>query len=300
MKCWYVPLSIFLVAVIIVAVVLFVRRGNEIMTYKAFHAFFCQKNTECIANTTIPKVIYRTAKSQVLSPSHQRAWDFTAHHNPEFRQVLLDDADADAFMKKSLSGTIYDTYKRIVPGAAKADLLRYTVMYELGGVYLDIKSGAKSLCHLLRPNDKMIVSAWGEHKVPSMLPNGKTLFAPFGELQQWWLVCAPKNPVMLAVVQAVVATINRRIAEGRCDKESIYNNIFSSFFNDYIYQYDVLQTTGPIKFGDVVVREVNRGADNVRLVCANGNDTFVYDVSGDHQGGSGYSNPGKLFRCDAD
>jgi len=295
---WYLPLSLFLVGSLIVAGVLLVKRSKQAMEYNAFHAFFCMKNTECIANTTIPKVIYRTAKSSDLSTSHQKAWDYTQKHNPDFKQVLLNDAMADAFMKKALGGTIYDTYARIVPGAAKADLLRYTLMYELGGVYLDIKSGAKSLCHLLRPNDKMLVASGKQSDLlPWVLPNGKTLYNNFGEIQQWWLVSAAKHPIMLAVVNAVVTEIRRRVAEGRCKKESVYDDSFSSLFKDYLYTYDIMETTGPIKFGEVVLREVNRGNTDVRLTCANGNDIFVYDVAGDHAGGAGYSAPGKFFRC---
>ena len=94
----------------------------------AFNFLNCRLSTKCMENTAIPKVIYRTAKTKSLSPAHQQAWDFTAKHNPDFEQVLLDDNDADAFMRTAMDGEAYAAYSSLVPGAAKADLLRYVLL----------------------------------------------------------------------------------------------------------------------------------------------------------------------------
>ncbi len=254
----------------------------------AFRALHCTLNDSCMELTEVPKVIYRTAKTAQLSASHQKAWDFTQQHNPSFRQVLVDDEQADAFMRQALDGTVYDAYRQILPGAAKADLLRYTLLYELGGVYLDIKSGAKEICRLVRPHDRMLVSTSGDRAGWGGWDG--VLFGrhSFGELQQWWLLCAPRHPVMLEVVEGVASAIRERVRSGRCAKE---HDIAGT-------THDVVGTTGPWAFSDAVVRAVQRGSDGVRLTCGDGNGTFVYDVAGDHPSAASYSGSGAFFRCD--
>jgi mannosyltransferase OCH1-like enzyme len=68
----------------------------------------------------------------------------------------------DEFMEKFYGGKVNNAYKKIIPNAARADLFRYCLIYEKGGVWLDIKSAAKPLCDLIKKYDKLIFSTWGE------------------------------------------------------------------------------------------------------------------------------------------
>ena len=270
-----------------------------ILELRAMRHLQCQRAAECMPNTTIPKVIYRTAKSKTLSPAHQEAWDLTAKHNPEFQQVLIDDDDADAFMRTAMNGYAYEAYRSLVPGAAKADLLRYVLMYVKGGVYLDIKSGARELCRLIRPGDQMLVSTWSTKWSNSLCivlfaAVGKNPVVPasFGELEQWWLVCAPGHPVMQKVVQEVVTSLEERKRQGRLQKEAHpwLKNIKNT------YAWDVFNTTGPYAFTRVVMKAISASEPHVRLVCADANATCLYDVAGTHQGSAGYGDKGLLLR----
>ena len=109
-----------IVALIVIAVLLVCwYLSSAKVNLLAFWKLQCHLPAQCMENTAIPKVIYRTAKTKSLSPAHQQAWDFTAKHNPDFEQVLLDDNDADAFMRTAMDGEAYAAYSSLVPGAAK-------------------------------------------------------------------------------------------------------------------------------------------------------------------------------------
>ena len=266
---------------------------TPILELRAFRRLQCRVPAQCMENTPIPKVIYRTAKTKALSPTHQQAWDFTAKHNPDFEQVLLDDDDAEAFMRTAMDGYAHAAYSALVPGAAKADLLRYVLMYEKGGVYLDIKSGARELCRLIRPGDQMLVSTWDTRALQVLgfatflvsTPLGKRIWPEsFLELQQWWLVCRPGHPVMRRVVRAVVEEVSGRVRQGRLQKEPLEPLRALGRFCLYC---DVLRTTGPHIFTREVVDALDAGEDQgVRQVCANATGICVYDVAGKHNGGS--------------
>jgi len=175
-------------------------------------------------------------------------------------------------------------------------------MYEKGGVYLDVKSGARELCRLIRPGDQMLVSTWDTSAIPGMgfvalvasTPLGKRIYPEsFLELQQWWLVCRPGHPVMRRVVRAVVEEVSGRVRQGRLQKEPLEPLRSLGRFCVYC---DVLRTTGPHIFTRTVLDAMDAGKDQgVRQVCANATGICVYDVAGKHHGASD-SNEGPLLR----
>ena len=60
-------------------------------------------------------------------------------NNPDFTYNLYDDNDCREFIMQNFDKPILDAYDKLIPGAYKADLWRYCVLYKTGGIYLDIK-----------------------------------------------------------------------------------------------------------------------------------------------------------------
>lgn len=60
-------------------------------------------------------------------------------NNPRFKYHLFDDDDCREFIQTNFDASVLDAYDRLIPGAYKADLWRYCILYKLGGIYLDIK-----------------------------------------------------------------------------------------------------------------------------------------------------------------
>lgn len=87
---------------------------------------------------SIPKIIFQTFKTENLSPQFQALVNTWKEKNPNYEYRFFNDADCDSFIRANFDERIYKAYKRIIPGAYKADMWRYCVLYVHGGVYADI------------------------------------------------------------------------------------------------------------------------------------------------------------------
>ena len=86
----------------------------------------------------IPKKIFQTWSTTNISPGFQQIVDLWKILNPEYEYCFYDNNDCDIFIKENFDERIYNAYCKIIPGAFKADLWRYCVLYKYGGVYVDI------------------------------------------------------------------------------------------------------------------------------------------------------------------
>lgn len=282
-----------LIGIIISSIVVFYIHYNNISTFNLLTTLNCQKhNGEQDQVQKIPKIIHRTWKDNNLNKDYQDAWDYTAKKNPEYKQILYTDQDILNFLSSfSLPGidskTMVETFNSLVYGAAKADFFRYCVLYHYGGVYLDIKSAANELKQLIKPHDKLIISTWSDYNVArDMRALG---FHNFGEIEQWWLASAPRSPIYEKLVSEIVMDV-----KNKKNKNDVYNQPY--FFN-LGHQMSVLKLTGPLKYTKVILDYVKKyGSNDVTITCPNGNNTFIYDFSGNHQGSASYQKPGKIIK----
>lgn len=253
-------------------------------TYDAFCTIQHSNRSKVIGTTyRIPTRIYRIWVGSKLPQKFQSAWDFTAHHNPEWTQELWCDAEIDKFMRTFQNGRVYETYCALVPGAARADLTRYCILYDRGGVYLDIKSGARDLYSLIGPMDEMLVStAAHRHFYPI-----QTDYHSFGEFQSWWMASSKHHPRLLELIDSIIADVSTRLNQKRYHIES-HGSIF------YGSRLDVIKLTGPLHLTRIILQN----ADGVRLVMPHGNNIMVYDVTGTHRPGQSYSS-GLLLRAES-
>jgi mannosyltransferase OCH1-like enzyme len=87
----------------------------------------------------IPYVIYQTWKTKDLPSILETAVQNIKEMNPGFKHELYDDNDCREFIKNFFPVQILFAYDTLVPGAYKADLWRYCILYLRGGIYIDIK-----------------------------------------------------------------------------------------------------------------------------------------------------------------
>ena len=87
----------------------------------------------------IPLDIYQTWKTKNLPPKMRECVENLKKKNPEFTHHLYDDEDCYKFIQKNFEPEVAAAYDSLIPGAYKADLWRYCILYKHGGVYLDIK-----------------------------------------------------------------------------------------------------------------------------------------------------------------
>jgi hypothetical protein len=90
-------------------------------------------------DSVIPLNIYQTWHTTNLPPKMQQGVNTIKAHNPEFQYFLYDDNMCREFIKNNFPEDVLSAYDCLIPGAYKADLWRYCILYKKGGIYLDIR-----------------------------------------------------------------------------------------------------------------------------------------------------------------
>jgi mannosyltransferase OCH1-like enzyme len=98
-----------------------------------------QKHLKESYHSIIPLKIFQTWHTKDLPKHMNDCVEKLKAQNPEFEHHLYDDQDCREFIKKHFHERVLKAFDKIIPGAYKADLWRYCVIYIEGGIYLDIK-----------------------------------------------------------------------------------------------------------------------------------------------------------------
>ena len=145
-------------------------------------------------NTVIPLNIYQTWHTKDLPEFMQKSVNNIIKNNPIFNYQLFDDNDCREFIKNNFDKNVLDAFDSLVPGAYKADLWRYCILYKNGGIYLDIKYEPIN-------NFKFINLTEKEHWV---LDTDK--YCIYNAL----MVCKPNNNILLKAINKVVENVKSR------------------------------------------------------------------------------------------
>ena len=86
----------------------------------------------------IPKKIHQTYYDKKKIP--QKVYDNIKKYAPEYNHIIYDDVDCVNYLHKYYGKEFVNLFNSFEKGAHKADLFRYCVLYNEGGVYLDIKT----------------------------------------------------------------------------------------------------------------------------------------------------------------
>lgn len=201
----------------------------------------------------LPRLLFSTCSEQHLAidlVQEKRA--SLLQLNPEWIYQCLSDDEGEFFLRSHYPGDVYQAYKRLNPnyGAARADLIRYCLMYKLGGIYLDIKSTCRvPLRDLIRDDDQYILGQWDNatgspHEGWGLHEQVRDIEG--GEYQQWFIICKPKHPFLEAVIRTVTQNIlefpeRSRFTSGRMGVLELTGPIaYSRAIQDYINQYSLI------------------------------------------------------------
>ena len=106
----------------------------------------------------IPKIIFQTGYSNNFKNIlHFNSIISFIEMNPEYTYIYYDDYDSRKFLKDNFTEEINYSYDLLVPGAYKADLLRYCFLYNNGGCYFDCKQILRYPIRKFLKSDKKIV-----------------------------------------------------------------------------------------------------------------------------------------------
>lgn len=176
----------------------------------------------------IPPLIFQTWKDGEKSPEMQQAQQTFLSQNGYIYQHFTDQQCYD-FLEAEFGPHVRDAYAVLVPGAYRADLWRYCVLYKFGGIYADIKTTLfRNLDEILRPEDELVLV----RDVPSQcILNG-------------FLACKPRHPLMKLAVEMALDRIFQRS-----------------------YGVDPLDITGPHLLGRAFCRWMNCPEDTMTLTA---------------------------------
>lgn len=182
----------------------------------------------------IPKIVYQTWHSKTNIPYQ---YQFIMKHNqalnPDYKFILYDDDDLNTFF---FNTNYANTFFRINPhyGAARADFFRYVIIFENGGIYLDIKIKCLVPFSDWATTQHGLLSYWeGLYFQKDVLQNRK------GELQNWHIIFEKHHPFLRAVIQSIVHKIN-----------------YLENASDLIGKHAVLENTGPLVYTRVIESEI--------------------------------------------
>jgi mannosyltransferase OCH1-like enzyme len=146
----------------------------------------------------IPLKIWQTWSTKNLPTNMQHCVNELKATNPEFEYNLFDDDDCLKFIEDNFNRDVVDAYNILIPGAYKADLWRYCVLYIHGGIYLDIK---------YRPmNDFKFISLTDREHFVFDIPGTPEYWASYNAL----MVCLPKNELLNKCINNICNNVKNR------------------------------------------------------------------------------------------
>ena len=114
--------------------------------------------------------------------------------NPRFNHYLYDDNDCREFIKNNFKPDVLNAYDSLIPGAYKADLWRYCILFINGGIYLDIKYSPLN-------GFKFINLTESEHLVADINNSG---------IYNALMVCLPRNEVLFKAIRQIVENVRNK------------------------------------------------------------------------------------------
>jgi len=142
----------------------------------------------------IPKIIIQTTKSNEVSNACYSAIQTFIDLNPEYEYKLYDDNDCIEFIKTHFDDQVLNTYNKLIPGAYKADLFRYCILYITGGCYFDIKQILRVPLRDIIDKDEKII-----------LTEDYILTAYLNAI----ILVEKNNPLMLKLINQVTINVNK-------------------------------------------------------------------------------------------
>lgn len=142
----------------------------------------------------IPNNIFQTWQTKKIPLKMFRAIKKLRLANPRFRYYLFDDNDCRKFIQYNFDKQVLIAYDKLIPGAYKADLWRYCILYKYGGIYLDIK--------YYPVNDfKLFNLLQKEHWVLDY--GGQGIYNAL-------MVCKPNNEILLKAINQIVLNVKNK------------------------------------------------------------------------------------------
>lgn len=191
-----IKLILILVILIIFIICAIKSKENFIILQKNQYQYNNNKNKKL----KIPRKIWQTHKSNDLPKSSYENIKKIIKINKGYEYNFFDDDDMLQYIQHNFNQDVVNAYKKIKPGAGKADIWRLAVILKEGGIYLDVdkkyNENSLPLDKILSEDDEFVQGRnwhiWG-------------LDAPSTNA----ILCArPNHPIIKNTFESVINSIN--------------------------------------------------------------------------------------------
>jgi mannosyltransferase OCH1-like enzyme len=192
-------------------------------------------------NSTVPLKIFQTWHSKNLPENMKKAIELIKKTNPAFEHHLFDDDDCREFIKTNFPEVVLEAFDSLIPGAYKADLWRYCVLYKEGGIYMDIK-------YIPHNDFRLINLTEQEHFVLDTDRRG---------VYNALISCKPANPILFKAINAIVRNVKTKYYGTSC-LEPTGPQLLSKFFshiakNNFPLKHETYNNSKFISMNGIIV-----------------------------------------------
>jgi alpha 1,6-mannosyltransferase len=201
-------------------------------------------------NGGIPKHIWYKLGPNGLSEETQAWTDSCVKNNPDYQAHFLTDEDGDQYVRETFAASrpdIVDAYLALPVPIYKADILRYVLLWDQGGIWSDLDVSCE---------EGVSIDEWVpvEYQEDAALVVGWEFDQGWpGEyvrqFASWTIMAKPRSPHMMQVIEDILQTLRDKTAERNILIQNATLDIMG----------DVVDFTGPRR----LTRSVYTGLGNI-------------------------------------
>jgi mannosyltransferase OCH1-like enzyme len=203
------------------------------------------------SGAAIPNVVYQTWRSPLFGRTHLRELRAFRQRNDDYSFEFFTDDEVVDYMAQAYGSTqINEIFMAGRFGPLKADIWRYCILYERGGVYCDIgKSIATPLREVISPTDSAVIT-YERNPFPFEISTAarSRLQHPDRVVVNWALMFAPRHPLLRCVIDGIVArypTYRGRVAA--VPKKAIIEFTGPIHFTQCLHEYVASHDLGGVQ-----------------------------------------------------
>ncbi|KAH9859924.1 hypothetical protein IAQ61_011707 [Plenodomus lingam] len=221
----------------------------------------------------IPKLLWYKLGPRGLSEELRNHTDTCIKPNPEYRATFMTDESSDAWVRETFSASrpdLVEAYLSLPVPIFKADILRYLLLWDKGGIWSDLDVSCKET-----PIDDWIPA---EYKDKAQLVVGWEFDhgLPGNYIRQftsWTIMSAPRSPYLALIIDDILADIGKLKAEHNITTQELTLKIagdvvdftgprrltrgiftgLSNMLNRTVGPDDVKELVVPVLLGDVLI-----------------------------------------------
>jgi mannosyltransferase OCH1-like enzyme len=210
--------------------------------------FYPKKDSDI--QTVIPLSIHQTYFNTKLNTTMFQACMTIHYMNPEYDYHFYDDVDCKEYIQRHYPEYV-NAYQLLVPGAYKADLFRYLLLYREGGVYMDCKSATiRPLREMIHPN--VSFAAFRDR--------------PPGAILNSFMACTKGHPILKMAIDQCIKNIETRYY-GINPLDITGPQLLGRVFNRYLRRDEMTDVKpGMYSSQHGVVTDANSNAADIQII----------------------------------